>query len=108
MAIDVDWNAILLGFAVGVPVSTVFFVGLAWGMRQALRSTRPTRWLLFSAACRIAMLLAIGAWITASSTSPWPLAGYALAFFLIRLAAILRARWSPVPNTVERGGAKCS
>ena len=107
MVVQMDWNAMLLGLAVGVPVSVLFFVGLAWGMRLALRSQRSGSLLLLSAVCRIAMLLAIGFWITTSSPNAWPLAGYALAFFLVRMVAIFRARWTPMATPPEQGGASC-
>ena len=107
MVVQMDWNAMLLGLAVGVPVSVLFFVGLAWGMRLALRSHRPGSLLLLSAVCRIAMLLAIGFWITTSSPNAWPLAGYALAFFLVRMVAIFRARCAPMATPPEQGGAPC-
>ncbi|HUH37799.1 MAG TPA: ATP synthase subunit I [Spongiibacteraceae bacterium] len=88
----VDQDAILLGFLVGVPISAVFFAGLAWGMQLALRSARPGGLLLLSAACRIAMLLGVGFWLTTAESAGWALLGYGLAFFLVRLIAILRAR----------------
>ena len=108
MVVQMDWSALLLGLAAGVPVSVLFFVGLAWGMRLALRSRQPGRLLLLSAACRIAVLLAIGFWITTSSPNAWPLAGYALAFFLVRLAAVFRARLAPRPPQPEKKGASCN
>lgn len=105
MVVQMDWNAMALGLAVGVPVSVLFFVGLAWGMRLALRSRRPGSLLLLSAACRIAILLGIGFWIATSGTNAWPLAGYALAFFLVRLAAVSRARRAPMADPPAQGGA---
>ncbi|HSH49053.1 MAG TPA: hypothetical protein VK991_10755 [Halomonas sp.] len=84
--------AVLVGAAVGVPVSGLFFAGLAWGMARALDSRRPGGLLLLSAAVRMAMLLGVGLWLAASSATAWPMAGYALAFFLVRLIAILWAR----------------
>ena len=108
MVVHVDWSAMLLGLAVGMPVSVLFFVGLAWGMRLALRSRRPGGLLLLSAACRIAMLLGIGFWITKASPNAWPLAGYALAFFLVRLVALIRARCSPRATPPEQSGAQCN
>lgn len=88
----VDWNAMLLGLAVGLPMSALFFAGLAWTVQLALHSERPRALLLFSAAARIAVLLAGAFWVTASWQRLWPLAGYALAFFLVRLIAVLMAR----------------
>lgn len=97
----VDWNALLLGFAAGVLVSTLFFAGLAWSVRRALNSTRPRSLLLLSAAGRMAMLLAGAFWVTASLQRLWPLAGYALAFFLVRLIAVVWAR-SPRMSIPDR------
>ena len=101
----VDWEAVLLGFSFGVPVSVLFFAGLAWGMRLALRSARPGVLLLLSSLCRIAMLLAVGFWVTASGDNAWPLAGYALAFFLVRLVAVLWAQPARIPAIPEQEGA---
>jgi len=102
--ITVDWHAVLLGLSVGAPVSALFFAGLAWGMRHALGSESPTTWLMMSAFVRIAILLAVGFWITATAGSNWAIAGYALAFFLIRLTAVLWARTSRSTVTTEQEG----
>ena len=101
----VDWSAVLLGFAVGVPVSGLFFAGLAWGISHALRSRQPEALLLLSAAVRIAMLLSAGVWLAASSATAWPMAGYALAFLLVRLVAVLWARASKATALQGREGA---
>lgn len=101
----VDWQAVLLGFSFGVPVSVLFFVGLAWGMRLALRSARPGVLLLLSSLCRIAVLLAVGFWVNASADNAWPLAGCALAFFLVRLVAVRWAQPAGIPAIPEQGGA---
>jgi len=101
----VDWEAVLLGFTFGVPVSVLFFAGLAWGMRLALRSTRPWAVLLISSLCRIAMLLAVGFWVAASGDNGWTLAGYAFAFFLVRLVAVRWAQPARIPAIPEQGGA---
>jgi F1F0 ATPase subunit 2 len=90
--ITVDWQAVLLGFSVGLPIGALFFLGLAWGMRRALTSHRPGLWLIVSAFCRIAVLLAVGFWVIATAESNWAVAGYTLAFFLARLIAVLWAR----------------
>lgn len=100
-----DWGGMLLGLSIGVPVSALFFAGLAWGMRLALRSRQPQGWLLLSAAFRIAMLLGVGFWIADSTTDIWSLAGYALAFFLVRLIVVLWARVSRAPDLSEQEGA---
>lgn len=96
----IDWAAIMLGFAVGVPVSIVFFAGLAWAMARALRSDKPEGLLLLSAVVRLAMLLGAGFLLAANSATAWPVAGYALAFFLVRLVAIMWARTGK-PATVH-------
>jgi F1F0 ATPase subunit 2 len=88
----VDWTDLLIGFALGVPVSGLFFAGLAWGMARALRSAQPEGLLLLSALLRMAMLLGAGFWLAASSATAWPVIGYALAFFTVRLVAITWAR----------------
>ena len=115
MSMDWDWDALLRGLLWGLPISLLFFAGLAWGMRLALRSTQPASLLLLSAALRIAALLGVGYWVSARASNAWPLVGYALAFFLVRLLAIARARRvrtptptaipSPTTATPERGGA---
>ncbi|WP_239985829.1 ATP synthase subunit I [Marinobacter salexigens] len=97
--ITVDWQAVLLGFSFGLPVSALFFIGLAWGMRRALGSDRPGLWLMTSSFCRIGILLGVGFLVTAYAGSNWAIAGYALAFFLARLAAVLWARVGKAPIT---------
>ncbi|NWN91956.1 ATP synthase subunit AtpR [Marinobacter adhaerens] len=100
----VDWHAVLLGFSFGLPVSALFFLGLAWGMGRALRSGRPGLWLMASSFCRMAILLGIGALVTAYASSNWAIAGYALAFFLARLIAVLWARIGKTPTTATQEG----
>lgn len=103
--ITVDWYAVLLGFSFGLPVSGLFFIGLAWGMRRALGSDRPGLWLMTSSFCRIAVLLAVGFLVTAWAGSNWAIAGYALAFFLARLIAVLWARVTKTPTIATQEGA---
>ncbi|HNP64853.1 MAG TPA: ATP synthase subunit I [Woeseiaceae bacterium] len=98
----IDWQATLLGFSVGVPVSLIFFAGLAWGVRLALRSSRPGVLLLLSFVCRVALLLATGFWLLSTGETAWPLAGYALAFFLLRIVAVFWARTTrPLTNAKQ-------
>ncbi|WP_372966258.1 ATP synthase subunit I [Marinobacter sp.] len=103
--ITVDWHAVLMGFSVGLPVSALFFVGLAWGMKRALASDRAGLWLMASSFCRISILLAVGFALTASYESNWTIAGYAVAFFLVRLGAVFWARVSKVPGTATQESA---
>jgi F1F0 ATPase subunit 2 len=88
----IEWHAVLLGFALGAPVSVMFFAGLAWGIKAAQRSARPGILLLLSSLCRIGVLMAVGFWITAAQDTGWRLAGFALAFFLVRLVAVYWVR----------------
>ncbi|SMX48844.1 ATP synthase subunit I [Maliponia aquimaris] len=96
--IAVDWMGLGFGALAGAVASGLFFAGLAWGMRLALRSARPTQVLLISGALRIAALLGAG-WLVAE-LGAWELAGFALAFLPIRFAALSIAR-RPAPRKAE-------
>ncbi len=87
----VDWNALMLGLAVGAVMSVAFFGGLAVGMRLALRTDSPIKILSLSAALRIAVLLGIG-WVVVAQGGPWAALGYGGAFFVARLVAMTLAR----------------
>lgn len=89
--IVVDWNAVALGSAIGAATSMVFFAGLGLGMRLALLTERPINILVLSALLRIAVLLGIG-WAVAFYLGPFVLAGFALAFFIVRTVATAIAR----------------
>lgn len=91
----VDWTALLMGLVAGLLMSALFFSGLAWGMRLALRSAQPGGILLLSAFCRIGLLLGVGFWLAAATANVWVPVGYGLAFFLARLAVVFRARLAP-------------
>lgn len=93
--IEIEWPAIGLGLAVGIPVSAVFFIGLAVGMRRALHSDHPVRLLSLSAALRIAALLGVG-WLVLGQGGPWAALGFAGAFFGARLVATTWARSDPI------------
>ncbi|ABI60239.1 hypothetical protein Neut_2016 [Nitrosomonas eutropha C91] len=90
--IDIDGSAILLGFVVGLPVSALFFMGLNWGIRLALASAYPGRLLMLSFFCRLVVLLAVGFGLIALIQTLWSLAGYMLAFVLMRVLAVVRAQ----------------
>lgn len=90
--IAVDWLGLLLGLLLGLVVSSVFFIGLAWGMKLALASNSPNRKLLLSFLLRLSLLLSVGFGLTAVTTTLWPLLGYALAYFIVRFIAIRRAK----------------
>jgi hypothetical protein len=75
---------VLLGVGIGIVASALFFLGLAFGMRLALRSASPIKLLSLSAALRIAGLLGIG-WAVAQYGGAWAALGFGAAFFAMRL-----------------------
>lgn len=89
--IIVDWNAVMLGLAVGTAIGAVFFIGLAFGMRLALQIQNPMGILAFSAALRIVALLGVG-WVVMVLGGPWAALGYATAFIVARFVATTIAR----------------
>lgn len=95
----IDWTALGLGAFAGAVAGGLFFAGLALGMRLALGRARPTAILLASAALRIAALLGLG-WLVAGQGGS-ALAGFALAFLLVRFGAITVAR--PAAKTEDPG-----
>ncbi len=95
--IAIDWTMLGLGAGAGTLVGVLFFAGLALGMRLALRSSRTMTTLLLSAGIRIAALLGIG-WLVAAQGA-FALAGFMLAFLVVRFAAVAIAR------APEAGGA---
>ncbi|QEY59195.1 ATP synthase subunit AtpR [Pseudomonas sp. C27(2019)] len=102
--LDIDTNATLLGFAVGLPMAVVFFLGLNFGMRLALASQSPGFLLMLSFFIRLAVLLAVGFAIVNLTDTLWSLAGYMLAFLLVRIVAVMRAQLQQkVVNTKQEG-----
>lgn len=97
----IDWNLFALGAVAGAITAALFFAGLAWGMRLALRSTRTSSVLLLSAVLRIAALLGVG-WLVAQNGAA-ALAGFALAFVAVRFAAVTIAR-----RPVETEASRCN
>lgn len=89
--IYVDWTAAMLGFAVGTVMGIVFFVGLAVGIRRALRTKTPIGILTLSAAVRLVGFLGIG-WVVVSQAGPWAGLGYGIAFLIVRFVATTLAR----------------
>lgn len=89
--IGVDWTAAILGFGVGTVMGIVFFVGLAVGIRRALRTKAPIGLLALSAAIRLAAFLGIG-WVVVSQAGPWAGPGYGIAFLVVRFVATTLAR----------------
>lgn len=93
--LSVDLSAVILGLAVGAVMSAVFFVGLGFGMRLALRTQNPISILSISSALRIAAFLGIG-WVVVKQAGPWAFLGYGVAFFIVRI----------ICTTVTRVGAR--
>ncbi|MFP7571386.1 ATP synthase subunit AtpR [Marivita sp. S2033] len=88
--IVLDWTLVGLGAAAGAVAAALFFAGLAYGLRLALRSDHATPVLLLSAAVRIAALLGVG-WLVAGQ-GPSALAGFVVAFLATRFGILVIAR----------------
>ncbi|EPX78228.1 F0F1 ATP synthase subunit A [Litoreibacter arenae] len=88
--IAIDWTLFGFGALAGTFAAALFFAGLAFGMRLALRTARPTSVLLLSAALRIAALLGLVWWMTTQGLAA--LAGFALAFLVTRFVVLAFAR----------------
>ncbi len=88
--IDLDWMLLGWGVLVGAFAGAVYFAGLAWGMKIALRTGRPTPVLLLSGALRIGALLGAGWGV--SGLGATAIAGFALAFLLMRTGVMAVAR----------------
>lgn len=101
--ITVDWHAVLWGLAFGVPASALFFAGLAWGIRRALASARPGVLLSLSALLRMGMLLLVGYGVMLATATAWSLAGFMLAFLVVRLVAV---QWVRVTRPRPAGGGE--
>lgn len=86
-----DWTGFLIGVLAGGALGALFFAGLAWGVKIALRRPHPTAILLPSAALRIAGLLA-GGWAVAVWLGVEGALGFALAFIGLRTILLARIR----------------
>ncbi len=96
---NLDYGLFGFGLVTGAAATALFFAGLAWGMRLALRSARPVTVLLPSAALRIALLIGAG-WGVATQ-GLWAAAGFALAFLAVRLvvtSAVCPAKAATAPQ----------
>lgn len=82
----------LLGFLLGLVASSLFFIGLAWGVGLALKSSRPNSTLFISFVLRLGWLLGIGFLLASLTATLWPILGYALAYFVVRFIALRRAK----------------
>lgn len=99
--IDIDSNAILLGFTLGVPMAVVFFWGLNFGMRLALASQNTGFLLMLSFFIRMLTLLAAGLAVVKITETLWSLAGYMLAFLLVRVVAVVRVQLQQKATTTQ-------
>lgn len=90
--IEFDAMALLIGLALGLPASALYFAGLAWSLRRALQSRSPGALLLLSFLVRAALLLGLALWALRLAPPLWLLAGYLAAFVLMRQLALWRAR----------------
>ena len=89
--IPFEWTQIMIGICAGTAISALYFAGLAYGMRIALRTTSPIRILSISATLRMVMLLGAG-WVVTTQSGPWAFVGYGAAFFVVRFIATTVAR----------------
>lgn len=87
-----DIASLLIGLAAGLPASAVFFAGLAWTVRRILHARRPAVFLLLSFLGRAGLLLGLGVWATRQGNPLWVLAGFLLAFLLVRTLLIRKVR----------------
>lgn len=84
MNLAFDLNALLIGFAAGIPTSALFFLGLGWGMNLALQS-KNTGWLLLLSFVLRSTLLVGVIWLLIQWLQPiWTVTGFMLAFILVR------------------------
>ena len=102
--IDINISAIVTGVAVGLPMAVLFFWGLNWGMRKALASSSPGSLLMLSFFVRMALLLGVGLMLTRLTESLWALAGYMLAFLLVRIVIVARAKITSATDAAKQEG----
>lgn len=98
--IVVDWVALAIGMAAGTLMSGLFFAGLAFGMKHALRSDGVIKTLAVSAALRIGLFIGAG-WLVLTQGGPWGFAGYGLAFFVCRSIATAVVRLPVIKRGAE-------
>lgn len=89
--ITANGGPLMMGLLAGTLVSTAYFAGLSLSIERALLSPTRSFWLAGSAVFRIASLLLLG-WLVAEQLGPVAALGYALAFLMVRMVMIHRAR----------------
>lgn len=87
-----ELQALVTGFAIGLPASILFFAGLALGMRKALGSSAPALWLLLSFLVRTTLLVAVAVYLIRTGEPLPSLSGFVLAFIIVRVLAVRRAK----------------
>lgn len=102
--IEINTSAIVIGLVVGLPMAVLFFWGLNWGMRKALASSSPGSLLMLSFFVRMTLLLGVGLSLTRLAESLWALAGYMLAFLLVRILTVARAKITSATDAVKQEG----
>lgn len=96
--IDFSWMGLLVGSLAGCVFAVIFFAGLAWGMKLALRRANPAAVLLPSAVLRIGAVLA-GGWAVAVWLGAAGALGFAVAFIVLRTVLLAWLRGiTPVEN----------
>lgn len=92
MNVTFDLTPLLVGFALGIPASLLFFLGLGWGMQLALKSKHTGWLLLLSFLLRSALLVGV-IWLMIQWLHPlWAIAGFMLAFVLVRRITTSRVK----------------
>ena len=92
-----NWAGLLIGMLAGGVFAALFFAGLAWGMKLALRRTNPIAILLPSAVLRIAVVIA-GGWAVAVWVGTVAAVSFAVAFIVFRTVLLA---WMQVPSKTE-------
>jgi F1F0 ATPase subunit 2 len=85
--IAIDWMAVGLGMLAGSLAGALFFLGLALSIWVAMRTPRPATFLMLSGLLRICALLGV-CWLIANLGGGLMLAGFALAFVIVRMLAV--------------------
>lgn len=93
--IAIDWDALMLGAAVGAGAGALFFAGLAVSVRMAMRRASRAPLLALSAGVRIAALLALAWGVSQTGGAPAAI-GFGVGFLGARWLALALAR-SPAP-----------
>jgi len=98
---ELDITSLLIGLVTGLPASAVFFAGLAWTVRRVLHAKHPAVFLLLSFLARAILLLAAGLWASRQGNPLWVLAGFLLAFLLVRTLLIRKVRPPQASERIE-------